>query len=89
MFGFISASWKELDKGQQDRYSGVYCGICREIKTRASQAARMGLSYDMAFLALLLMSLYEPEEPPPAALRDPSAAAADWVVLKFVGYAAI
>ena len=62
MFGFISASWKELDKGQQDRYSGVYCGICREIKTRASQAARMGLSYDMAFLALLLMSLYEPEE---------------------------
>ena len=62
MFGFVTASVKELDKGQQNRYSGIYCGICRQIRLRASQTARLGLSYDMAFLALLLMSLYEPEE---------------------------
>jgi len=62
MFGYVSASWKELSKQEQARYNAVYCGICRCIRTQASQAARLGLSYDMAFLALLLMSLYEPEE---------------------------
>ncbi len=62
MFGFVTASLKELNKEQQKRYNAVYCGICRQIRIRASQSARMALSYDMAFLALLLMSLYEPEE---------------------------
>ena len=62
MFGFVTASYKELNKEQQTRYNAVYCGICRQIRIRASQTARLALSYDMAFLALLLMSLYEPEE---------------------------
>lgn len=62
MFGFVTASLKELNKEDRARYQGVYCGICRQIRIRASQTARMALSYDMAFLALLLMSLYEPEE---------------------------
>ena len=62
MFGFVTASVSELTEVQKDRYGGVYCGICREIKERGNQTARLGLSYDMAFLALLLMSLYEPEE---------------------------
>ena len=62
MFGFVTAQLKELSQEQQVRYNGVYCGICRQIRIRASQTARLGLSYDMAFLALLLMSLYEPEE---------------------------
>ena len=62
MFGFVTASAKELSKEQQKRYNAVYCGICRQIRIRASQTARLALSYDMAFLALLLMSLYEPEE---------------------------
>ncbi|MBR4290729.1 MAG: hypothetical protein IKT52_08830 [Oscillospiraceae bacterium] len=62
VFGFVTASTGELDKSQKDRYGGIYCGICRGIKARATQSARLGLSYDMAFLALLLMSLYEPEE---------------------------
>lgn len=62
MFGFVTASIKELDQQQYGRYQQVYCGICRAIRVQASQPARLGLSYDMAFLALLLMSLYEPEE---------------------------
>ena len=62
MFGFVTANPKELSKEQQTRYYAVYCGICRGIRQEASQMARLGLSYDMAFLALLLMSLYEPEE---------------------------
>ena len=56
------ASVSELTTAQRNRYSSVYCGICRNIRHAACNAARFGLSYDMAFLALLLMSLYEPEE---------------------------
>ncbi len=62
MFGYVTANWRELEKDQQDRYGSIYCGICREIRMQSGQIARLGLSYDMAFLALLLMSLYEPEE---------------------------
>ena len=62
MFGYVSASMQELTKAQQERYGSVYCGICLRIREQSSQIARLGLSYDMAFLALLLMSLYEPEE---------------------------
>lgn len=62
MFGFVMANMRELDKDQHSRYGQVYCGICRQIRLHSSNLARLGLSYDMAFLALLLMSLYEPEE---------------------------
>ena len=62
MFGYITANPEELTEAQRSRYTGVYCGICREIGTRSSQLSRLGLRYDMAFLALLLMSLYEPRE---------------------------
>ena len=62
MFGYVTASMKELDKEMQRRYGAVYCGICRRIRVQSGNVSRLGLSYDMAFLALLLMSLYEPEE---------------------------
>lgn len=62
MFGFINANIKELTAEEKKRYNAVYCGICRGIRQRSSQTARLGLQYDMAFLALLLMSLYEPQE---------------------------
>lgn len=62
MFGYVTASWKELTKEQQKRYGAVYCGICRRICVQFGNVARLGLNYDMAFLALLLMSLYEPQE---------------------------
>ena len=62
MFGYVTASFKELTKEQQQRYNAVYCGICRRICVQSGNTARLGLRYDMAFLALLLMSLYEPEE---------------------------
>ena len=62
MFGYVTANLRELTKEQRERYGAVYCGICRGIRAQSGQLARLGLSYDMAFLALLLMSLYEPEE---------------------------
>lgn len=62
MFGFVVANPEELTKEQKMRYTAVYCGICRNIRESASNLSRLGLSYDMVFLALVLMSLYEPEE---------------------------
>ncbi|MBO5324523.1 MAG: hypothetical protein J6A88_10605 [Oscillospiraceae bacterium] len=62
MFGFVNANVRELTQAQKVRYNSVYCGICRQIRLRTSSTARLGLRYDMAFLALLHMSLYEPEE---------------------------
>ena len=89
MFGFVTANWKELTKAQQERYGAVYCGICRGIGRQSGETARLCLSYDMAFLSTLLMSLYEPEEqsgkgcclPHPLVKRP-------WVDNEFVRYGA-
>ncbi|MBR2047675.1 MAG: hypothetical protein IJ960_03675 [Oscillospiraceae bacterium] len=62
MFGFVTASLEELTEAQKGRYKAVYCGICRAIGKQEGPVCRLALQYDMAFLALLLMSLYEPEE---------------------------
>lgn len=62
MFGFVMASSEELSKEEKQRYGEVYCGICRQIGKRHGSLSRLGLSFDLAFLALLFMSLYEPEE---------------------------
>ena len=62
MFGYVTANYGELTREQAERYGSVYCGICREIRLRSSQTAGLVLSNDMAFLAMLLMSLYEPQE---------------------------
>ena len=89
MFGYVTASWKELTQPQRERYGAVYCGICREIRERASSAARMSLSYDMAFLALLLMSLYEPEEESgKKACNRHSIKPRPWVDNEYIRYAA-
>lgn len=62
MFGYVCASYQELTPEQRLRYNSIYCGICRRIHVQSGSIARLGLSYDIAFLSALLMSLYEPEE---------------------------
>lgn len=89
MFGYVTANTGELTKEQRNRYGAVYCGICRGIRAQSGQMARLGLSYDMAFLALLLMSLYEPEETSGqnACLAHPFTRRS-WVDNEYVRYAA-
>lgn len=89
MFGYVNASLKELTKEQRLRYNAVYCGICRRIRGRAGQVARLSLSYDMTFLALLLMSLYEPEETVgPNACKLHPIEKRPWVDSAIIGYCA-
>lgn len=89
MFGYVTASWRELTKEQRKRYSSVYCGICRRIRLQSEELCRLALQYDMAFLALLLMSLYEPEETAgKRACRLHPICPRPWVDNEFVAYAA-
>ena len=62
MFGYLVAEPGLLTEEQLRRYRGCYCGLCRCIQERHGELARLALTYDMTFLALLLSSLYEPEE---------------------------
>lgn len=62
MFGYIICNEKGLAEDEKERYKKVYCGVCRELAEHFGQVERMTLNFDMTFLALLLISLYEPEE---------------------------
>ncbi len=61
MFGYVAANQAALTPAEEGRYREVYCGLCRSLCQKHGPLARFMLSYDMAFLVLLLDSLYEPE----------------------------
>ena len=62
MFGYLIADIPARSEEAKKRYRGCYCGICRSIGRRCGHLCRCCLTYDMAFLALTLNALYEPEE---------------------------
>lgn len=62
MFGYIRPYLPDLTEEEKERYRSVYCGICRSLGRRYGQVSRFTVNFDMTFLALLLSSLYEPEE---------------------------
>lgn len=61
MFGYVTINKMELKFKEYYSYKGYYCGLCKCLKQKYSNKARMTLNYDMTFLILLLSSLYEPE----------------------------
>lgn len=62
MFGFILPNIESLEDEEKKRYRAAYCGVCRSLKQRYGQLPRVTVSFDMTFLALVLGSLYEPQE---------------------------
>ena len=62
MFGYVIADLARLDTAQQARYKSVYCGLCRALYRGYGPVPALALTYDMAFLTLLLSALYEPDE---------------------------
>lgn len=62
MFGYVMPRMEDLSQEERERYHAAYCGVCRALGERCGQRCRVALTYDMTFLALLLGSLYEPEE---------------------------
>lgn len=57
MFGYITPDKPELKIWEYEVFRGYYCGVCKTIAKRAGHVSRVILSYDTAFLALLLDSL--------------------------------
>ena len=61
MFGYIAPNLKDLTEEQRRDYRRVYCGVCHSLRNRFNRTGGLSLSNDMTFLAMLLSSLYEPE----------------------------
>ncbi len=49
----------ELKIKEYNIFKSYYCGLCKTIKREYGYVARMGLNYDLTFLALLLSSIDE------------------------------
>ncbi len=59
MFGYIVPDKPELRVWEYEVFRGYYCGVCKTIAKRAGHRGRIILSYDSAFLAVLIDSLEE------------------------------
>ncbi|MBP3359666.1 MAG: hypothetical protein J6N52_02330 [Clostridia bacterium] len=57
MFGYVNVLRDDLKVRDYMNFRAYYCGLCRAIGKSFSQTARLGLSYDMTFLAVLLSAL--------------------------------
>ncbi len=57
MFGYIRIEKPELKVKEYEMYKAVYCSLCRELGRSYGLLARLTLSYDFTFLALLNLSL--------------------------------
>ncbi|MGN1139809.1 MAG: DUF5685 family protein [Oliverpabstia sp.] len=61
MFGYVMTNMEEMKVKDYKKYHAFYCGICQDLKDFHGQTARMSLTYDMTFFAVLLNGLYENE----------------------------
>ena len=59
MFGYVIVNKDELKIKEWNHYRACYCGLCHSLKEVAGTKARMSVSYDMTFLAMLLDDLYD------------------------------
>lgn len=57
MFGYVRAYKPEMRVKEYEMYKAVYCSLCKELGKAYGPFARLTLSYDFAFLAILNMSL--------------------------------
>ena len=64
MLGYVKIDKAELKVREYEIYTGYYCGVCKSIGSRYGQLPRMFLSYDAAFLAMLLASLSDESDAP-------------------------
>lgn len=57
MFGYVTICKEMMSKEGYDTFRAYYCGLCKATGRKCSQFARIGLSYDITFLALVLSSV--------------------------------
>ena len=57
MFGYVRADTPYLYIKDDTLYKAMYCGLCKGIAESCGHAARMGLSYDVTFLSVILHNI--------------------------------
>lgn len=57
MFGYIFPEKPELKIKEYELFRAYYCGVCKSIGRTCGQLPRFSLTYDAAFLAVLLTSI--------------------------------
>jgi hypothetical protein len=57
MFGYIQPEKPELKIKEYELFRAYYCGVCKSIGKRFGQIKRLALTYDSAFLAILLSAV--------------------------------
>ena len=57
MFGYVRYDLPNLYIKDLMLYKAMYCGLCKGIGKACGNAARMGLTYDVAFLSVLLHNI--------------------------------
>lgn len=56
LFGYIRPQKSELLVREYEEYKGIYCSLCRRLGKNYGMAARLTLSYDCTFYAMLVLS---------------------------------
>lgn len=59
MFGYIKPFQPELRVKELDAYKAVYCGLCGQLGRSYGPAARLTLSYDFTFVAMVYWAVVE------------------------------
>ena len=54
MYGYVRPCRSELKVREAERYTAAYCGLCHALGRRCGPLARLSVSYDVTFLAMLL-----------------------------------
>lgn len=57
MFGYVVPEKPEMKIKEYELYRAYYCGVCKAMGKRLGQLSRLTLTYDAAFLAILLSAL--------------------------------
>ena len=57
MFGYVGPDAPYLFKKDEILYKALYCGLCKSIGSGCGQRARSALTYDMAFMSVLVHNI--------------------------------
>ncbi len=62
MFGYVTICKDRIDDADYKTFMTYYCGLCKAMGKQGGQLSRLGLSYDITFLATVLSGV-DSEEP--------------------------
>lgn len=57
VFGYVTVAKNQLTEEEYNIFTAYYCGLCKATGRYASELSRLGLSYDITFLAIVLSSV--------------------------------